>query len=392
MTKVPEGGLPRRCVSVVVATYNRASYITECLDSLLNQTCKPDEILVVDDGSTDETPEIIARYGTAVHYIRKENGGKPSAVNLGLSLAQGDWIWCFDDDDVAEPDALERSLDALSADPLADFAFSGQIIGVDGPDGRIVRRHAVPAPKYSPDVMFHHALKEFPFRTQGMLISRRAFEGVGGFDERYVRGQDYEFILRVLRRCRGVRIDRPIFVWRVHEGPRGPQHARHDGVLRNLVWMQFAQLLGRDLRSTLQLSEYLPHRVKIAPLSPELRRQALIHRMAVMASKGLLPEMLEDLAEAASIQPASGQAVIDQDEAEACWKAATYEYFVLAFLASTGETTARMAALARTPIGRTIVWRIARGLLFSCRFADISWRDRLLLLGCSIRLGIAARF
>jgi hypothetical protein len=76
-------------ISVIVPTFNRASYIEQCLDSLLAQTVPALEILVVDDGSQDDTAQRVARYGSRVTYIHKPNGGKPSAVNLGLQRARG---------------------------------------------------------------------------------------------------------------------------------------------------------------------------------------------------------------------------------------------------------------------------------------------------------------
>ena len=72
------------------------------------------EIIVIDDGSEDGTAALLAGYGERIRHVRKENGGKPSAVNLGLSMARGDLIWIFDDDDVALPDAIETRLACLN--------------------------------------------------------------------------------------------------------------------------------------------------------------------------------------------------------------------------------------------------------------------------------------
>lgn len=126
-------------VSVLVPTFNRENYLAECLDSLLAQSVPPLEIIVIDDGSEDGTAAVVARYGERIRYVRKENGGKPSAVNLGLSLARGDLIWIFDDDDVALPDAIETRLACLQQHPEAGFVFSPHYYGSDGPNGRIKR-------------------------------------------------------------------------------------------------------------------------------------------------------------------------------------------------------------------------------------------------------------
>lgn len=119
-------------VSIIVPTFNRAHYLPECLDSLVAQTVAPLEIIVVDDGSEDATREVVARYNSPVIYIYKENGGKPSAVNLALQACKGDLIWLFDDDDVALPDAIEQRLEAFVKSPEAGFVYSAHYLGTDG--------------------------------------------------------------------------------------------------------------------------------------------------------------------------------------------------------------------------------------------------------------------
>jgi hypothetical protein len=110
-------------VTVIVPTYNRADLIGQALDSLLGQTLPPKEILVVVDGSTDGTMAVLEAYGERIRVVRTENGGKARALNLGLSLAGQPFVWIFDDDDVACPDALERLHAALSASPEAGFSY-----------------------------------------------------------------------------------------------------------------------------------------------------------------------------------------------------------------------------------------------------------------------------
>jgi glycosyltransferase involved in cell wall biosynthesis len=95
-------------VSVILPTFNRCGLIASSLDSLLNQSYPIAEILVVDDGSTDDTEAVVAAFGDKVRYIRRENGGKNAAINTGLRHVTGELIWIMDDDDLAPADALER--------------------------------------------------------------------------------------------------------------------------------------------------------------------------------------------------------------------------------------------------------------------------------------------
>ena len=120
-------------ISVVVPTYNRADLIGVTLRSVLAQTHKPAEIIVVDDGSTDATAEVVAAFAPAVRYLRKPNGGVASARNYGARYATGTWLAFVDSDDVWHPRKLELQLAGLSAAPGTRWSLTGcDVIGSDG--------------------------------------------------------------------------------------------------------------------------------------------------------------------------------------------------------------------------------------------------------------------
>src|ERR1035437_4414559 len=100
-------------VCVIVPTFNRSQYLGEAIDSILNQTRPPAEIIVVDDGSTDKTSDVAKSYGDRIKYVWKENGGKPAAINLALRLAQADYVIIADDDDIMFPSGLGHLLAPL---------------------------------------------------------------------------------------------------------------------------------------------------------------------------------------------------------------------------------------------------------------------------------------
>jgi glycosyltransferase involved in cell wall biosynthesis len=119
--------------TVIVPTYNRAEFLVEALDSLLTQTWPPGQIIVVDDGSTDETPAVLGGYNGRLEVVRKPNGGKASALNAALPQVRHGAVWIFDDDDIALPDGLERHLKALNGCGSAGFTISSMLIGRGAP-------------------------------------------------------------------------------------------------------------------------------------------------------------------------------------------------------------------------------------------------------------------
>jgi glycosyltransferase involved in cell wall biosynthesis len=120
-------------VSVIVPTWNRADLIGETLRSVLAQSHRPAEVIVVDDGSTDATAEVVSAFAPAVRYLRKPNGGVASARNHGAREATGTWLAFVDSDDLWHPRKLELQVAALSAVPAARWSLTGcDVIGSDG--------------------------------------------------------------------------------------------------------------------------------------------------------------------------------------------------------------------------------------------------------------------
>src|SRR5262245_46865272 len=108
---------PYFSVSVIIPTYNRAAFIATAVESALKQTRPPDEILVVDDGSTDGTDSVLSEFRPPVRVIRQPNRGRSAARNTGLRAATGDAVIFLDSDDVLMPGCLESCVAALEAHP-----------------------------------------------------------------------------------------------------------------------------------------------------------------------------------------------------------------------------------------------------------------------------------
>lgn len=304
-----ENSKDRYDVSVIVPTYNRANYIEECLDSLLNQTYPAIEIIVVDDGSEDDTVDLLRRYGDKIRYVHKENGGRSSAINLGLGLVQGNLVWTFDDDDVALPNAIEHRVAALRDRPDAGFVYSPHYLGADGTDGRIVQKNLNYLPRYDDANFFAALIKGCFFHLATALVRIEAYRFVGGYDVGLLRSQDYDMQIRLTHAFNVAYSPEPTFIFRQHLGPRGAKEIRHAGKQRNTIFQKYDHQVGLKLRSALSLGDYLVPRTDNVN-TIEKTRQALLARMVVMASKGCIVEMFEDLnAALATLQ--SGQRLSD---------------------------------------------------------------------------------
>jgi hypothetical protein len=104
-------------LSVIIPTFNRSACVGEAIRSALEQTRPPDEVIVVDDGSTDETADVLSAFGSAVRVIRQANAGVSAARNAGIGAARGEWLAFLDSDDLWMPEKLERQLKSASAYP-----------------------------------------------------------------------------------------------------------------------------------------------------------------------------------------------------------------------------------------------------------------------------------
>lgn len=301
-------------VSVIVPTYNRERYLGECIESLLAQTVPAMEIIVVDDGSEDGTQERLRGFGSAVTVLCKENGGKPRAVNLGVTQARGGWIWIMDDDDVAVPDAIERRLQALAQAPEAGFAYAPHWLGVDGPDGRIVRTRLNQPRQPATDAFFYEVMRACFFHLGSTLFRRDLFTQLGGLNPALAAGEDYDFQIRMARHARPAYCAAPAFVFRQHGGSRGAKAERYRADQRERVFRACSQVIGRQLHADLPLGDYLVPRQR-GPLSGSDLHQVLCHRLQVMGNHGCVPEMLADMGALAAACPAT-------DPLPAAWQAA----------------------------------------------------------------------
>lgn len=185
-------------ISVIIPTYNCGKYIPEAIDSVLSQTYKDLEIIVIDDGSTDNTKEVLKKYEGKIRYICRERGGVSKARNSGLKIASGQYIAFLDADDIWLPEKLEKQTAFLSENKEVDFVACDLVLFDENGalDGTYFGRSGF---EYSLKVIdngFKIVLEKNFCNLSAALIRKRSHDKIGLFDDRIVCGEDLDLFLR----------------------------------------------------------------------------------------------------------------------------------------------------------------------------------------------------
>jgi len=185
-------------VSVVMPAYNAADYIARAIESVLIQNYRNFELIVVDDGSSDHTADIVRGFkNEPIKYFLKENGGAASARNFGLEKASGSFIVMLDSDDMMTPDYIARHLQGFEQHPQADMVYCDDLL-IDEQDKpiRVITRPEYSDPKAFISDMFRCGFPVVHFKT---CIRRSVFDKIGPYDERLIVGEDYDMMRRFVK-------------------------------------------------------------------------------------------------------------------------------------------------------------------------------------------------
>ncbi len=202
-------------VSVVIATRNYGQYISHAITSVIQQTYPYWELIIVDDGSTDATPAVVAKWRghPRIRYYRLEGTGQAPAKNLGIRLSRGEFIAFLDADDLWLPDKLTKQVTHLRQHPAAGVAYTRRIL--IGPDGTAI---AEPQASSGTDYPSGWILDKLLIRNfvcfSSSIVRKTVFDHIGLFDESRTMAIDYDLWLRIARYYPFVCVNEPLVKYR----------------------------------------------------------------------------------------------------------------------------------------------------------------------------------
>lgn len=233
-------------VSVIIPTYNRADLVVQAVESVVNQTYKKIEIVVVDDGSTDNTCEVVKKYQDKIKYIYQERSERSKARNRGFGCSRGDYVAFLDSDDLWLPTKIEKQVQVLNEEPRVGLVYTNvQFIDRNGSahDGNISWDAPERVALYE-DLMTHNVITG---TTSSVMVRRTCLEEVGLFDESMNTCEDLDLYRRIARHYKFYKIDLPLVRFRIHAG-----NTQHNASAMAKGWESIIRKISRDTPADFQ--------------------------------------------------------------------------------------------------------------------------------------------
>jgi teichuronic acid biosynthesis glycosyltransferase TuaG len=200
-------------VSIIIPAYNASEYIQETISSVLNQSFQDFEVIVIDDGSTDGTVEIVEKFHDRIQLIRRSNGGAAKARNAGIEAARGEWLAFIDSDDIWLPEKLDRQLERASSEIHMIYTDRINIGALDG----LPKIQSLIQPLYEGDIFVELLLKGNFITTSSVLLRTETCRGSGGFLEAdSFTAEDWDLWLRISALHKVCVCKEPLVQYRLH--------------------------------------------------------------------------------------------------------------------------------------------------------------------------------
>lgn len=202
-------------VSVILPVYNGGLYIGQAIESILSQTYKDVEIIVVDDGSTDNTERVVRSYEN-IHYICQDNSGPSAARNKGMAASEGDYIAFLDSDDLYKENKLEEQVKTFEQNKDVDIVYN-DCIAVDKDLNYINTLISEGVYENEKDFLCMLLFRQIVPVPASIMLRRKCFEEGCVYSERYKHTEDYEYIIRLAQKYKFMYIPEPLYIYRRHE-------------------------------------------------------------------------------------------------------------------------------------------------------------------------------
>jgi glycosyltransferase involved in cell wall biosynthesis len=215
--------------SLIIPTFNHARFLGAAIDSALAQTLGAVDVIVVDDGSTDDTPAVLARYAGRVRVLRQPNRGLSSARNAGLAAARGTYVAFLDADDVMAPTKLAAQLEVLERSPAIGWTYCDVLMETvaTGATARASERFGYGA-RALDGWLFPELIHGNFIPAIAPLVRRTALEAAGGFDERLTALEDWDMWLRLSLIAAARYTPAVLVTYRIRPGGMSEDRARMD--------------------------------------------------------------------------------------------------------------------------------------------------------------------
>ncbi|MGV8048739.1 MAG: glycosyltransferase family 2 protein [Anaerolineaceae bacterium] len=201
-----------RKISVIIPSYNCSDFITEALDSVFSQTYPLHEVIVVDDGSTDKTDEVIKKYSDRISYIKQDNGGPAKARNTALKLATGEFLTFLDADDIWTPNKTETQIRVFLSKPNIGLVYS-RFVDFNNESGDDVQVR--PSTLYS-GMILNKLLTANLVGWPTVMVRKSVLDKVGYFHESLLTGEDTNLLIRIAREHEIYGLDEVLLRRRLH--------------------------------------------------------------------------------------------------------------------------------------------------------------------------------
>ena len=261
-------------ISIIIPSYNHEKYIKQCIDSVLKQSYPDFELIIIDDGSTDNSDAIIQSYNdTRIIYLKQGNTGAHHAINRGLSLAKGEYLSILNSDDEYHPERLKRCIEVFNRNPDVDFISSwisivdsaGKHLGTkrawENMEPWVIKNKALTFSS-SGNYQLNALMSNFVSTTSNMLFRRSVYESVGGM--RNLRfAHDWDFLLRVCSKFNCHNIEDALLNYRIHNS--NTISSNRKWMLFEICWVIAANLdcFSKQLIPSLESTKFMHSTIKV---------------------------------------------------------------------------------------------------------------------------------